>query len=244
MKFKILNKTNFVQKFLLPISRINDLSSLTLEENKIYNINRTPDNNFSLYIRTDEIEYSGEKRLLSFSDIKKFIKVFDCIQSNTIELYINQNSVEYRGEGTNFRFHLINDDIVKSPSFSIDKINSLSFDLSFKVSLQSLNLFIKSTTFITDSNKIYISTDDGKVYGEMTDKAKMNIDSFSTEISSNYVGDSIIKPLAFDFDLFRNVSYLKVSEFDVSINTKVGVIVFDINDDNYKLRYISTAKVS
>jgi hypothetical protein len=244
MKLTILNKTNFVQKFLSPISRINDLSSLTLENGVIYNINRTPDNNFSLYIRTDEIEYSGEKRVLSFSDIKKFIKVFDCIPSNTIDLKLNANSVEYKGEGTSFRFHLINDDIVKSPSFSIDKINSLLFDVTFKVTSQTINQFIKSTTFITDSNKIYISTNDGKVYGELTDKTKMNIDSYSSELSDSYNGENILKPLAFDFDLFRNVSYLKVPEFNISINSKVGVIVFDIIDDNYNLRYISTAKVS
>lgn len=244
MNLKILNKNNFVQKFLIPISRINDICSLTLENNVIYNLNRTPDNNFSLYITSSEIEYYGDKRVISFSDIKKFIKVFDCIQSNEIELSLTDNTVEYKSKGTRFKFHLINDNIVKSPNFSIDKINSLVFDLSFKISLSTINNLIKSSTFITDSNKLYIHTDDDKVYGEMTDKTKMIIDSYTTEISDSYIGNSMDKPLAFDFDLFRNISFLRVPEFDIKINTKVGVIVFDIEDDNYKMRYISTAKVS
>ena len=244
MNLKILNKSNFVQKFLVPISRINDLSSLTLENNSIYNLNRTPDNNFSLYITSNEVEYSGEKRTISFSDIKKFIKVFDCIQSDVIDLVLTDNTIEYKSNGTKFKFHLINDNIVKSPNFSIDKINSLQFDVSFKMPLSTLNLLIKSSTFITDSNKLYISTNEGKVYGEMTDRTKMVIDSYTTEISDSYDGEEIKKPLAFDFDLFRNISFLRVPEFLIKLNTKIGVIVFDILDDNYKLRYISTAKVS
>jgi hypothetical protein len=244
MNLRILNKINFVQKFLVPISRINDLSTLTLENNQIYNLNRTPDNNFSLYITSSEVEYSGEKRTISFSDIKKFIKVFDCIQSDTIDLLLTDNTVEYKSNGTKFKFHLINDNIVKSPNFSIDKIKTLEFDLSFKLSLSTINLLIKSSTFITDSNKLYISTNDGKVYGEMTDKTKMIIDSYATEISPAYEGSGMDKPLAFDFDLFRNISFLRVPDFIVKMNTKIGVIVFDIDDDNYKMRYISTAKVS
>lgn len=244
MNLKILNKTNFVQKFLIPVSRINDLSSLTVDNGLIYNLNRTPDNNFSLYIKSTEVEYSGEKRTISFSDIKKFIKVLDCIQSDTIDLILTENTIEYKSNGTKFKFHLINDNIVKSPNFSIDKINSLEFDFTFKISLSTINNLIKSSTFITDSNKIYISTNDGKVFGEMTDKSKMIIDSYTTEISPIFVGNSIDKPLAFDFDLFRNVSFLRVPEFEIKMNTKIGVIVFDIEDDNYKMRYISTAKVS
>ena len=76
----------------------NDLCSLTIENNSIYNINRTSDNNFSLYSITDDIELIDceEKRTLSFSDIKKFIKIIDCIGQDTFELTINTNNIEYK----------------------------------------------------------------------------------------------------------------------------------------------------
>jgi len=60
MNLRIPNKVNFIQKFLIPISKINDLCTLVLDKNSISNLNRTPDSNFSLYITSNEIEYYGE----------------------------------------------------------------------------------------------------------------------------------------------------------------------------------------
>jgi predicted transcriptional regulator len=246
MILKILNKTNFLQKFLLPISRINDLCTLTVTEDSIFNLNRTPDNNFSLYATSSDVEvleYTQNKNL-SFSDIKKFIKAFDCIQEDVIELQLNDNTVEYKSSGTKFKFHLINDNIVRAPNFNIDKINSFEYNLHFKLNNSVITTLLKSSTFLSDSNKIYISTDNGRVIGEMTDKTRSNIDSYSTILCEAFGGDEMTKSLAFNFDLFRNISSVKSSDMDVRLNTNKGVIAFDIVDDNYKLKYISTAHVS
>jgi len=244
MNLRIKNKVNFIQKFLIPISKINDLCTLVLDNNSISNLNRTPDSNFSLYITSDEIEYSGEKRNLSFADIKKFIKIIDCIQSESVDLVLNENNIEYKSNGTRFKFHLINDNIVKSPNFNIDKINSLEFNNEFKINLATYNSLLKSSLFITDSSKIYLNTEDGKMMAELTDKTKSNIDSYTMEISDGFIGESMSKPLAFDFDIFRIISFLKTTELCVKLNTTRGIIAFDIEDNNYKLKYITTAKVS
>jgi hypothetical protein len=178
---------------------------------------------------------------LSFADIKKLIKVLDCLSVNTLDLVLNKNNVEYNDKGTKFRFHLINDNIVKSPNYNIDKINALQFDVDFKLNTTTHSHLIKSSTFITDSNKIYISTEDGCVLAELTDKSKNNIDSYSVKISDFYGGTSIDKPISFNFDLFRNISYLKTTDAVVRLNTKMGFIAFDIEDDKYKLKYTATA---
>jgi hypothetical protein len=243
MILRILNKTNFTQKFLTPISRINELCTLTVQKDSIYNLNRTADTNFSLYSVCSEIQTEGieEKVSLSFADIKKLIKVLDLLSENSLDLIINKNNIEYNDKGTKFRFHLINDNIVKSPNYNIDKINSLQFNTEFKLSSTVHSHLIKSSTFITDSNKIYISTENGYVLGELSDKSKNNIDSYSIKISDFYGGDSITKPLSFNFDLFRNISYLKTTEALVRLNSNMGFIAFDIEDDKYKLKYTATA---
>jgi hypothetical protein len=243
MILRILNRTNFTQKFLTPISRINELCTLTVQKNSIYNLNRTADTNFSLYSVCSDVETEGieENVNLSFADVKKLIKVLDCLSVNTLDLVLNKNNVEYNDKGTKFRFHLINDNIVKSPNYNIDKINALQFDVDFKLNTTTHSHLIKSSTFITDSNKIYISTEDGCVLAELTDKSKNNIDSYSVKISDFYGGTSIDKPISFNFDLFRNISYLKTTDAVVRLNTKMGFIAFDIEYDKYKLKYTATA---
>ena len=246
MKLKILNKASFVQKFLTPISRINDLCSLTIENNSIYNINRTSDNNFSLYSITDDIELIDceEKRTLSFSDIKKFIKIIDCIGQDTFELTINTNNIEYKSSATKFKFHLINDNIVKAANFNIDKINAMEYDIQFKLSLPVFNSLMKSSTFITNTNKIYLSIEDGNVIAELNDKTKFNVDTYTCKLADSFIGNVSDFCLPFNFDVFRNISFLKTNEIDIKLNTKKGVIAFDVMDDKYKLKYISIAHVS
>lgn len=245
MRLKILNKSNFIQKFLTPISKINELCSLSLEENSIYNLNRTSDTNFSLYARTEDIKYEGEKRNISFSDLKRFIKLLDCIPlENDIDLIINENNIQFESHSTRFKFHLINDNIIRGPSFNIDKINALEFDCEFKFSYNSYISLIKSSTFIVDSSKIYIHNEGTNILAELTDKTKSNIDTYSTVISNTFVGLDINKPIGFDFDLFKNISFPKNGEILIKLNTKIGFVAFEIQDGNYKLKYIATAKVN
>lgn len=245
MSLKILNKSSFIQKFLTPISKINELCSLTLENNSISNLNRTADTNFSLYALTDDIKYEGSKRVISFADIKRFIKVLDCIPSDTnLELILNENSIEYSSHSTRFKFHLIDDNIVRGPSFSIDKINSLEFDCEFTFSHSAYMSLIKSSTFIVDSSKIYLHNEGENVIAELTDKTKNNIDTYSTVISNTFKGDNIEKAIGFDFDLFKNVSFPKNEEIKIKLNTKIGFVAFEIQDGNYKLKYIATAKMN
>jgi hypothetical protein len=243
MILKILNKQNFIQNFLSPIAKVNDLCSLTLENNSIYSFNRTVDGTFTLYSFSNDIVYEGDKRILSFSEITKFIKAFSTIpQEEDIELKLNENSIEYKSHLNKFKFHLINDNIVKGPSYNLDKLNSLEFNLEFVLSYAAYLNLLKSSTFIS-SEKIYIYTEDNKVYGELTDKTKNNVDSYTLLLSENYNGSECNKPLAFNFNLFRSISTQKNLDLSIKLNTR-GILVFDIQNDKYKLKYISTAHVS
>lgn len=249
MKLKILNKKNFLKNFLDPISRVNDLCTLTLQDGKIFNLNKTPDSSYSLYAQSVDVEYELDedvlKRLISFADLKKFIKLFDCIQQDeNIELELHENNIEYKTSNVKFKFHLIDDKIVRSPNFNIDKINSINYTITFDIAKTVHQALIKSSTFITDSNKIYISTEDNNVIGEMTDKTRINIDTLATILSDKYEGKPLSEPLPFNFDLIRSLCFLKSDSIKTSINVDRSVIAFDVHDNNYKLKYIATANVN
>lgn len=243
MTLKIKNKQNFIQNFLNPISKINDLCSLILENNSIYSFNRTSDSSFTLFSYTEDIEYEGERKTLSFSEIKKFCKAFECIPQDTdIVLNLNENNIEYKSHINKFKFHLISDNIVRGPNYSIEKLNSLEFDLDFKLTYDTYINLIKSSTFIS-TEKIYIFTENGKVYAELTDKTKNNVDSYSMILSDEFTGKECPTPLAFDFNIFRSIYTKKTNEVIIKLNTK-GIVAFIITFDKYNLKYISTAHVS
>jgi len=246
MKLIIKNKFNFLQKFLIPISRINDICSLKVENGSLYTMTRTIDSMFALYASCDDVEivdYTSDKNL-NFSDIKKFIKAFECTEGETIELILNENNVEYKSPNLKFKIHLINDNLIKVPNYNLEKINSLEYNLTTKILSSSILSFIKSSTFITDSNKIYIRTENDNLMGELCDKTRSNIDTFTSRLSDSYNGEETSKDIILSFDIFRIISALKVEEIDFKMNTKQGFVAFEFSEDKYKLKYVATTMIS
>lgn len=243
-EIKINNKTHFVQKFLNPISRISEMCILTVSDSGITSLNKTPDNSIIMYCKNVDISLSGVfERKLNVPDVRKLIKILECIPSESVSLTLNTNNIEYKSDDIKFKFHLIEDGIITPPNINVDKINSFEYDTNFIVDTTVFNNLLKSSSFISDSNKIYLSTKNGTVMAELTDKSKSNIDTYSCCISNAYTGNPIKNEMPFSFDLLRQCSISKNIDSSVSINNHKSIISVDISDDMYKLKYISTALV-
>ena len=57
--------------------------------------------------------------------IKKLVRVLDIIPSTDIELQINENNIAYNKNGYKFKYHLLDDGIIKQPSLNVEKIKQL-----------------------------------------------------------------------------------------------------------------------
>lgn len=242
MIISLNNKNDFVNKFLNPISRVNDLVTIKVDGNEVSSLNRTSDNNTILYASCNDITCDTTHNV-NIPDVKKLIKALDGITDNQVSLTVNPNNLEYKSSTVKFKFHLLEDGIIAVPNLNINKINNFQYNVRFKMTTQSLTNLLKSSTFITDSNKMYIFSEGSVVYGELTDRSKHNIDMYTTVLTTAYDGEAIDKPIPFSFDTFRLLSTLKSNAFDVSLNTERGILAMDIIENGYKLKYISTSMV-
>lgn len=242
MIISLNNKNDFVNKFLNPISRVNDLVTIKVDGNEVSSLNRTSDNNTILYASCNDITCDTTHNV-NIPDVKKLIKALDGITDNQVSLTVNPNNLEYKSNTVKFKFHLLEDGIIAVPNLNINKINNFQYNVRFKMTTQSLTNLLKSSTFITDSNKMYIFSEGSVVYGELTDRSKHNIDMYTTVLTTAYDGEAIDKPIPFSFDTFRLLSTLKSNVFDVSLNTDRGILAMDIIENGYKLKYISTSMV-
>lgn len=239
-KLTILNKSNFLSKFLVPISRIQETCLITLRDGHVFSLVNA-ENNIKLYARCDDIKYSGESLNLGFSDIKKLIKAIDMIQDNEVELKLNSNNIEYTGKNNMFKIFLTDDSNIPLPKISIKKIMDFQYDTKFLVNPDIFSNLIKSSAFITNSNKVYITTVDGGVMAELNDKTKKNVDVFTIKISETFDGSNV-RSIPFPFDLFKIINgYSKTNNIGMSINNNVGIIAIDVFDNNYILKYIASA---
>jgi hypothetical protein len=149
-------------------------------------------------------------------------------------LIVNTNNLEYKSPEVKFKYHLFDDDFIVPPSVKPEKIMSFETDFSFELTKEDFAKINKASTFTTETNKIYFYLEDGNVKCELTDKARHNTDSFQLQVGKNASGNEL-KQIPVNFDNFKLINSENVK---VSINNKYGVLIFDIDQEPLKLRYI------
>ena len=244
MKLK-LNKTDIVDNFLNPVSKVTDKCIINLSEDLIYTLTNNSDETiilYSVYKSTNPLP-NKEVHKLNVPDVKRLCRVFDCINEDVVEFDINSNNIEYTSDDVKFTYHLLEDGIIQNGLVSTDKIKSLAFDCSFNLKETKLAELLKGSSFASGSNKIYFSTRDKKVFAELTDKNIQNVDSISYLVSDSYTGADLVDILPMNLEIIRTFSGLKFKDIVVKINTKLKVLMFEINNSNCTMKYIVSALV-
>jgi hypothetical protein len=243
MIVKIQNKNDFVTKFLAPISKINENAVIKIHNDKITSLITTNDETLILYVIYNEQNDFSEAHNLNIPDVNRLIKVLNCIETDDLDIDLESNKLRYSSDTINFKYHLLEDGIITTPSISFDKIKKLNFTTSFNISSNDIINVIKGSTFTTDTDKIYLYTNDGKVYCELTDKQKHNIDSFTRVLSDGYKGDSLMEPIPLNFEIMRLISGLRFENCEVNLDPEKRVLLFTISSDKYTLNFVTVGLV-
>lgn len=240
---KIKNKKDFISSFLGPISNLNDACILSVEDNLLHCTLASADATIVCKSSIDvETDLSDDVKI-NLPDIKKLVRVLDIIPTDNINLTIGENNISYNENGYKFKYHLLDDGIIKQPSLNVEKIKKLEFGTKFKVKENELSTLFKGSSFTTETSKVYLYEEDGKIYSELGDKSRHNTDNFVCVLSDDYEGN-ISKPLPINFDSFRLVSFDRSKEVEFNINNDMGVITCNFNKGNASLIYIISALIN
>ena len=242
MKLIIDNKKDFIGNVLGPISNLNDKTIIKIEKNKMSSVTASNDATLVLYSETD-VQADFDKSL-NVPDIKKFVRVLECVEDENIPLDITSNNVKYTNDNFKFTYHLLEDGIIKLPSINVKKINELKFDTTFKVSESRLSSLFKGSSFTTETNKLYIYFENNKIYGELGDKMRQNSDNFQCVLSETYDGAALNKTIPINFDTFRLINFNKCQDIEFAVNIGFGVIKITLVKNKTKLIYIVSALIN
>lgn len=218
--------------FLDAVSKISDSSIFNVQEDKLTSLVSSIDNTLILY--SEYAVPSNFEDTLNIPDIKKLYRVLDTLETEDITLKINSNNIEYSGSGVQFQYHLFEDGFLTNPNLNLDKINKFKFDVEFTLDKPLLQRIFKGSTFASETNKIYFYTKNGQLMGELTDRARHNTDNFTLSLGA---ANFTLNPVSVNFDNIRLLTTIN-NEFVVKINTEYGVVVFEIEANGIKLKYI------
>ena len=119
----------------------------------------------------------------------------------------------------------------------MDKISKFTYDVEFSLNRATLQRLFKGSTFASETNKIYFYTENGNLMAELTDRSRHNTDNFTISIGK---ANFTLEPVPVNLDNIRLLSSIS-DEFEVKVNTEYGVIIFDIQEKDIKLKYIISA---
>jgi len=238
-----------LEKLLKPISRISESCILNISNDVLYTICSTSDNSVFLYGKTKLPVECGDSKL-NVINIKKLLTGLNCLgDGGEFSMVINTNHIECRtksqdiGENCHFKYHLVDDGIIKECSLNIKKISLLQFDTEFLISQEKIKKIINAYSFVSDVSKIYFYSKDGKINCEIDDKTMQNVDNLSMVLTDNFIGDDIHHPTPVNIEIFKLLIASK-SPVKVKLNNEHKVFVFQTqDDDNLELKYIVSALV-
>ena len=232
---KLKSKTEYL-KYLDTVSKIIDTGVIfDVKEDKLVSLASSLDSTLILHS-----EYKSDfsfSDTLNIPDVKKLRHVLDTIEEESVDIEVNSNNLQYKGNGVKFKYHLYEEGFITKPSINIDKINKFKFDVKFNLNKATIQRLFKGSTFASETNKIYFYTDGRALMAELTDRARHNTDNFTLSLGEV---DFELEPISINLDNVRLLSLLN-DDIRVKINTEFGVVVFDIEESNIKLRYIISA---
>ena len=121
----------YLEKFLKPVSRISESCVLKFSEDLLYTISSSSDNSLLLYAAI-KLPIKVEAQKINIINIKKLLTGFDCLgDDGEFSMVLNKNYIKCEmfdsdtNDGVHFKYHLVDDGIIKESTTNIQKISKL-----------------------------------------------------------------------------------------------------------------------
>lgn len=243
MELKLVKK-DFADNFLSVIGKAVDIASVKVNKDGLYVVCNKPDTSIILlgkYNYPVEIE---QETALNIGDIKKLLRVIDCIEEDNVVFKINSNHLHYKSASIQFKYHFLDDAIVPKVTLKKEKIEALELDTFFDVDFKKLQEILKASSFTTETNKIYLYGQPDGIYCELGDKEKSNTDNITLKVVDKIEGQPLTQALPFNLDIFRVLSGVKFDKARVGINLKFKIMSFYVKPtDETEFKFIISGLV-
>jgi hypothetical protein len=241
---------SYLEKILKPINRLTESCVLKAEKDALYSVCSSIDNTVILYAKAQlPVSISPGVRLNLIS-IKKFLSGLECLGSDGLfSIVCETNNIQCElfnpesQEKTYFKYHLVDDSIVREAPVNLNKIAALKFDTEFVLTPAKLKQIMSAYAFASDLTKIYFYSKDNNVMAEINDKTLQNVDNITLVASNVISGDPIDEPIPLSLEVFKNLAQCKTN-VKVKFNSQYKVFVIqNTEEEGVELKYIISALV-
>lgn len=253
MKFKV-NRLQFVNRILLPSSKMNPSVELTLDtDGTMYSISRMESGTHScqlvLYTEfdVDVVERDSESIepiRINLGDVRKLVSALNQIEDDEVVLEYDGTAILYKSTALSFRFSVLVDDVMEKKTVSKKAINKWKTLTEFTLESEILKKFLTISGCMSSCDKVYLSTCKDGVKCLHMDRDSGSSDMVNMIIADTYEGEplDVNDGIIFSEEVLRYVAANRFESCKVCI-TDIGTIMFVISDGGYRIKYIATKRV-
>lgn len=240
----LLQKTDIISSFLTPIAKTTEQCVLTLAGDKMTCLSHNVENGV---IMLGSYNIGGNYTPsfnLNIGDIKRLIRVLECLEEEQISLKVESNKLSYKSKTVKFNYHLMEDIVMHRSAIKPEKINNFQFTTEFSIGVKRIQEILKGSVFAIDSNKMYLYTEGTKVFADLADHSTPNTDSIGFEFADSFTGTPIVKPMPLHLEAIRLLAGVKFDSVVVKANVDMSVVLFELTTANAVIKYILTTRIS
>jgi hypothetical protein len=240
-----LKKESFIEGFLSPLSKIADNVVLSPCESGLYSICTSQiGGSVILYSEYNTEDFKDLKTNINIPDVKKFIRLISCIKGDNLTLKINDNHLLYEDDDIRFKYFLLEDGVMPRVSISLQKIKKLTFNTTFNLNNIKFSELLKGSAIATDSDKVYFFTKNGKLFAELNDYERQNINNICYLLTDEFEGTELLTPIPLSLESLRLFAGLKTTHYTVKVNTQLKIISFEYQgSENIKIQFLISGLV-
>jgi hypothetical protein len=241
----ILEKNNFINSFISPLSRISNSCKITIGTDRLTGIVVGETGTPILISKYNMPISEGIGKSINILDLKKFKQIINCINESNIELNIDNNfsTLKYSDKHMSFKMHLSEDNLMPKISISESKIDSIKHDVCLDIPKEEILKLIKASSFATEAKKVYFYIKDNTLFAELTDRTVSEFDSLIFSLIED-VQNKTINDIPFDFTILRYLVSHNAESIKLKINNEFKVLFFEIDETPIINNYIISAFVS
>lgn len=246
----LIERKPFITNFLSPLNKITDSGVFSVNKEGVECLSCSSvdkkEQTIILYCKyKKELNVEDDVKILNIPNISKLINVFSFLSEDEVELKIEKNNINYNSiqSGVSFKYHLLEDDVLEKPTVKIENVYKMGFDFETSLNSDKIKLLLKGSSFADKTNKTYLYTKDKVLCAILADDDLKNIDNINFVLSDFYVGEDILNKIPMSLEIYRVISSLNFDSVKLKINTKKGIIMFEVERENFLLQYIVTSLV-
>lgn len=238
----IVNREQFINRILVPISRFSAKAVIMLEGDRLYALANLSSENTGQMFMLSDIKMDNtipEKAEMVLTGVSKMITALKAVSDDKITLHYDGTGLDYHSNRVSFRVRLSSETV--AIPFKKDKVMALKVLGTFWIGEQTLRGYASLLSGFPNLNQMLIANRDSGIVFHNTDRGGVTDEVLDYAIEEGWLSGGPPDNFIIYNNIFRSTSLAALGNIKVNIGAAFAMVISQndaTNEQEGSIRYI------